>query len=398
MPTNTNTITGRLSARTPTIVLAALAALTFSAMAATPALAATSPTANPSGGSWAGYLEAAPAGEAFTSITGTFNVPVVAPTAAGYWLGEWIGVEGGDANGVAGMSGDYLLQAAVEIEQDPGGGESAGACTDDVQYQFGCMGEGPTVAPGDEVTTTMTNQGVGDGDCAVVTLAPGVQVTGDEEWSLTITDDTTGATASTTDCFPVGAAQTAEWMIEQATSYLPLPEFGTVSFTDLATTGASAGTPREDWFENSVANAESSESPLTTSGFNISYRQASDKPKQTPAPTSPARLHVERACQRAGHRTVCVAIHGHTIPLLKGASTITFHGVLTDGPISRVTASVATTPFNTLNVPLASASTRPSAHGTFSVSVPIRGRDFEVFTAGGRVTDFQLRARSPKAR
>jgi hypothetical protein len=185
-------------------------------------------------------------GGPFTSISSTFNVPTItASTADNTDIAIWDGFE--DA------SGHDIIQAGV--------GTGSYHLVDGSFQWYAWLYISPSdmpvmsipvaVSAGDEVTVNLVEASVGN-------------------WTISFTDDTTGASSSTSQVWGE-AAVTAEWIVESPpgtpafslTSYSP-----TVDFTDLTLTGPQGGCGEWVMSQNGVTVAEPT--ALARSGFSIS--------------------------------------------------------------------------------------------------------------------------------
>ena len=153
---------------------------------------------------WSGY--AVTAGP-YTAVSGTFNVPAVAPNDPGGLASEWVGV--------GGLNDASLIQAGVAE-----GGDTAYAWWE-------ILPDPPTsiplpVTPGDEISVSISQAS-------------------DTSWRIAVTDDSTTQTFATDQPY-AGPAASAEWIVEAPSAgpdlQYPLAVFSpTVTFTNLAFTG-----------------------------------------------------------------------------------------------------------------------------------------------------------------
>ena len=172
-------------------------------------------------GNWAGYDAV---GLGFTSVTATW----IQPTVKTYVSGDadsyfWVGFDGGDGSPIV----EQIGTEAGYIEGD--GVDSF--C--DAWYEMTpnqAVLTGLKFKPGDRITATATTNGLGYVDCLGY-------------FTLTITDDTTGASFTTGDLYSLVALDESAEIAVEAPARLdgdqfPLSEFGSVSFTDCAINGS----------------------------------------------------------------------------------------------------------------------------------------------------------------
>ena len=158
---------------------------------------------------WSGYVKP---GSGFTSIVGEFRVPTLLTTAAGY-SSDWIGLDG------ASSSDQYLIQTGVEAD---------------------VIGGRPTYYAWWEVITP-TNQAP-EVRFTTLTLHPADIIAArivrgtNGEWTMALTDITTGKSASHVTAF-AGRGLSAEWIVEDTDvngSISPAPDWQAVGFSRLA--------------------------------------------------------------------------------------------------------------------------------------------------------------------
>jgi hypothetical protein len=211
---------------------------------ATPAPPALTPTTSDSQ-NWAGYSVG---GGPFTAVSGTFDVPNIAPSPDETVTSEWVGIDG--------VSDNSLIQAGATEEYDPTAGTVG----------FWAWWE---IIPDTATPISMT---VSAGDRMSVVIA---QVSG-SSWSISITDLTTGAQFTTTQTY-TGPGQSAEWIVEAPTgstgaqetlgSYDPV-----VSFAGLAATGSETSISQDVMIQGS--STVSVPSALGPNGFAVAYGSA----------------------------------------------------------------------------------------------------------------------------
>jgi hypothetical protein len=153
---------------------------------------------------WAGYaLTVGP----YTSVSGTFNVPAVAPSDPGGVASEWVGIDG--------LKNTSLIQAGV----------AEGGTTTFAWWEI--LPNPPTsipvpVTPGDQITVSISQAS-------------------STSWHIAVTDDTTAQTFATDQPY-TGPGASAEWIVEAPSAGIglqyPLAVFSpAVTFTSLAFAG-----------------------------------------------------------------------------------------------------------------------------------------------------------------
>lgn len=150
---------------------------------------------------WSGYV--ASQGQ-FTSVDGTWTVPAVTSVTSTMADATWVGI--------GGVSSRDLIQAGTQALTDPSGS---------ISYQAWYE-----LLPSDMVTIPLT---VNAGDSMIVSLAQ----TSSNVWQISFTNHTTGATYTTSVNY-ASSVSSAEWIEEMPTAnigFVPLDNFGTVSFT-----------------------------------------------------------------------------------------------------------------------------------------------------------------------
>lgn len=206
---------------------------------------AFAPTGSAYSGNWSGYEVAA---GPFTAVTGTFDVPNLAPSTGETRVAEWVGIDG--------AANTSLIQAGVQEIYDP----VAGSVSVDAWWEILPALSTPidmSVSPGDEVTVA-------------IGLVSGA------EWQISLTDATNGQSFSTQQPY-YGPGASAEWIVEAPTS-VSGTEFalGTyspaVTFTNLKVTGAESSLTADVMVQG--AATVSDPSPLTATGFAVAYGAA----------------------------------------------------------------------------------------------------------------------------
>ncbi|MGA3147852.1 MAG: G1 family glutamic endopeptidase, partial [Acidimicrobiales bacterium] len=157
---------------------------------------------------WSGYIAA---GSRFTSVAGQWKVPTVRPAAGQEASATWIGIDG--------VTDRSLIQTGT-AQDTSSAGTSYFAWAEVLPYAPQDLGP---VSPGDEMRASIVNSS--------------------GTWTISISDETEDVGASGQVAYD-GEASSAEWVEEAPTSsltgqVLPLADFGSVRFTDVAY-GASA--------------------------------------------------------------------------------------------------------------------------------------------------------------
>jgi hypothetical protein len=156
---------------------------------------------------WSGYIAT---GSQFTGVSGQWVVPTVRPSQTSEFSSTWIGIDGATNNS--------LIQTGTE--QDTSDGKTTyyawyellPALSIPVEY----------VSPGDQMKASIVEDSTGI-------------------WTITIADLTSGQSVSESVAYSTPQAS-AEWIEEAPSSasgqLLPLADFGTAQFTDLAMSGS----------------------------------------------------------------------------------------------------------------------------------------------------------------
>ncbi|KAL1701710.1 peptidase A4 family-domain-containing protein [Schizophyllum commune] len=190
----------------------------------TPSSTAAAASGTATSGNWAGLvLEAPPAGENLTEITGTFTVPSLARSS--YTAAcAWIGIDGWE-----GSTTDALFQAGVDFWMEDG------ELTYNAWYEW---------VP--DSSWNFTDFAVSEDDVMKFTLT----AANDSAGSISVENQSTGQSTSidlTAPPIPNAkthlALQNAEWIMEDFFWYgqVPLADFGSIQFTD-ASAKTNAGT------------------------------------------------------------------------------------------------------------------------------------------------------------
>lgn len=157
---------------------------------------------------WSGYIRT---GSGFTSASGSWTVPAVAASPAGY-SSTWVGIDGATA------SDGYLIQTGTEA--DVVGGRASYRAWWEVITPDDEAPETPftalTIHPGDSVSASVSQNSSGS-------------------WTMRLRDNTTRHSASHTVAF-AGPGSSAEWIQEDTDvdgAISPAPDWGSVSFRRL---------------------------------------------------------------------------------------------------------------------------------------------------------------------
>jgi hypothetical protein len=163
---------------------------------------------------WSGYAVATNPG-AVTAVSGSWVVPTASPSAISAFSSAWVGIDGANSNTVEqiGTDSDFV-----------GGKPQYYAWYE--MYPAGSVNLSLTITPGD-------------------TIAAAVVYTGPNQFSLSLTDVTSGASFSTTQTSPRAKRSSADWVQEAPSGLggtLPLANFGSIAFSgDSATISGKTG-------------------------------------------------------------------------------------------------------------------------------------------------------------
>ena len=196
-------------------------------------------------GNWSGYIVG---NGPYSAATGTFTVPSLNPgDSASSAFAEWVGIDGFDNTS--------LIQAGIGEQVDP--------------YNTSLVEITPwwEILPAPE--TPITTLSISAGDQVTVTID---QVSS-SVWSISLTDDTTGA-RFTTDQTYTGPATSAEWIVEAPStvngSQTPLAAYSPdVTFTDLGISGAETALAEAIMVQNGTTVSDPS--ALSSTGFSVAY-------------------------------------------------------------------------------------------------------------------------------
>ncbi|KAI0366223.1 concanavalin A-like lectin/glucanase [Pilatotrama ljubarskyi] len=188
------------------------------ASAGTPAFSAASANPTATSSNWAGVvLPSPPAGENLTAVSGTFVVPVLAPSSYAA-ASIWLGIDGWQTENSA---TEGLFQAGVDCWVEDG------QLTYNAWYEW---------VP--DSSWNFTDFHISAGDVLTFRLV----ATSDREGTVDIENETTGQmTSKVLDAPPSPpftnpqlSLQTAEWIMEDFFWYgqVPLADFGSIDFTE----------------------------------------------------------------------------------------------------------------------------------------------------------------------
>jgi hypothetical protein len=224
----------------PTGAQTAVAAITINVVAALP------PSENSS--NWSGYVAA---GGPFTAVAGTFNVPSLSAAPTRTATAEWVGIDGSSA------ADPSLIQAGVQETYDPSTNSTRWFAWWEILPEVETPIPLP-VAAGNVVTVSINQMSAG-------------------LWRITVTNDTTGQTFSTTQSYS-GTGASAEWIVEAPISAITGsiealgPYTPNVRFSNLSTTGTQTFVTAEVMVQKGVTVSEPS--VFTPAGFNVAYGAA----------------------------------------------------------------------------------------------------------------------------
>ncbi|HEX4103988.1 MAG TPA: G1 family glutamic endopeptidase [Candidatus Paceibacterota bacterium] len=158
---------------------------------------------------WAGYVTTAgQTGKQFTSVSGTWTIPTVAAATSTEADTAWVGI--------GGVTTQDLIQAGTQAVTSPNGTVSYQAWYETLPQ-----------------TTSPLNINVNPGDSVSVTVAE----TSAAQWLVSFRDNTTGQNTSENLTYN-STLSSAEWIEEMplnGNSFVPLDNFGTISFSNATT-------------------------------------------------------------------------------------------------------------------------------------------------------------------
>ena len=250
--------------------------------AVSPALALTVPAMDPRmhlkdvnnqnySTNWSGYAVTAASGSTFSSASGSWTVTSLTGTGTAY-AAFWVGLDGYSSSTVE-QTGTLSISSTTATRHG-----STTTYTYYAWYEF-------YPANMYEITTATSTL---NGGSVSATVAPGdsisasVTYTGNNGFSVTITDSTKSWTFTTTGIVSNAARSSAEWIAEAPSSsrgVLPLGDFGTVSFTNCyaTLTGSSTAQPIS-FFGSNVQSIE-----MVTETYNFRTHRYVITPEATPS-------------------------------------------------------------------------------------------------------------------
>jgi hypothetical protein len=233
---------------------------------------------------WSGYVVAHyETGQTYTAATATWVVPTVSlpPGSSAAYSSSWVGIGGFCLNSSCTKVDRTLIQLGTEQDTTQSGSQYY-AWYETLPNPAVSI-PGITISPGDTITASLQ-----DGPSLRTPNAkPGPGKSSSETWTLTLTDDTTGATWSETLSYSSSLAS-AEWIEEAPTSggsILPLADYGTVTFDPGTANGANPDLASSDGVVMLNPNGQGSfVSPPDgdTDGFDACF-----SPTHTSVPCSP---------------------------------------------------------------------------------------------------------------
>lgn len=152
---------------------------------------------------WSGYVAT---GSAYTGIGGTWTVPSVPTNSSLQADAAWVGI--------GGVSATDLIQAGTQDIVNPGGSVTYQAFYEVLPAASNVIST-MSVNPGDSITASIAQTSAG-------------------EWTITIHNNTNGENFSTSISYQ-SSLSSAEWIEEMPTNgntFIPLDNFGDVSFTN----------------------------------------------------------------------------------------------------------------------------------------------------------------------
>jgi Peptidase A4 family len=273
---------GRLTATLPALALGQHWTFTFKATSATGRASTVRRTLTlhkppfAVSSNWSGYV--VPSLTPITSVSGDFTVPTLHCTKTRN-AGEtaWVGI-----GGAGGASGD-LLQTGVVSECIGGVQVENPGWWEEYPERPATLFVNMTVSPGDQIEASVS-QGLDSSWTTrlddLTTGVSGVMHTGDQWGTVADSDPTTWVhQEGDASLITYAGGRTAEWIVEDyATSagLVPFADFGTVTFSNLATSLPSwALTAKEQvglGDKNGFLLAEPSAPDSTGKGFSVAYR------------------------------------------------------------------------------------------------------------------------------
>jgi hypothetical protein len=199
---------------------------------------------------WSGYIKT---GTAVTRASATWHVPSLKAAYDGY-SSTWVGVDGATSND------GYLIQTGTEADV-VNGRASYGAWWEVItpsdvapETRFSTL----TIHPGDSMSASVTKLSSG-------------------RWTMRLTDNTTGHSASHTAAF-AGPGSSAEWIQEDTDvdgAISTAPNWQAVTFSRVTVNGAGAGlTPSEavDIVDSHATREDATSAPTKSgTGFTVTW-------------------------------------------------------------------------------------------------------------------------------
>lgn len=212
---------------------------------------------------WSGYAVETnlktPTSGAVSDVSGSWVVPTVTcPAHGSYYSSAWVGIDG---------YGDSTVEQ-TGTEQDCSRGRAHYYAWYEFYPQSELLISGLAVHPGD-------------------TMHGDVNYVGSNTFAVTITDQTTGASYTTTRLMSTAQRQSAEWIAEAPSSWsgvLPLANFGTMGFTNASATlnGVTGTITNAAWQNDPLTMVTNSGQPKATlsnlsadgSSFNVTWQHS----------------------------------------------------------------------------------------------------------------------------
>jgi hypothetical protein len=202
---------------------------------------------------WSGYVAD---GSTFSSVAARWKVPTIQPSAGQEASATWIGIDG--------VTDRSLIQTGT-AQDTSSAGTSYFAWAEVLPYAPQDLGP---VSPGDEMRASIVNSS--------------------GTWTISISDETEDVGASGQVAYD-GEASSAEWVEEAPTSsltgqVLPLADFGSVRFTDVAYGASAPGSVSLGGVQmvDHAGHVIAAPGRIVNHAFTITYR-----PPPGPAPSSP---------------------------------------------------------------------------------------------------------------
>jgi hypothetical protein len=165
---------------------------------------------------WAGYQAT---GGTFTAISGTWTIPSVSAATSTEADVMWIGI--------GGVSSRDLIQVGTQAIVNPGANNPGGvSATPTYEAWYEVLPQATqqvalTVSPGDSISASITQTASSSGNTPA-------------QWSVSIRDNTTGQSYQTSLSYN-SSLSSAEWIEEMPSDgsrFVPLDNFGSVSFSN----------------------------------------------------------------------------------------------------------------------------------------------------------------------